>query len=319
MKTGKIPQERSLELIVFNNHLSGDWKRQSFYKPTMEELAQTALYGWKPAPYFRSDMHFSKGKVDLDGAFEDCPIPTLIMEGKWDLTWNTDKPEILHKNHPNARLIMFDRSAHSPFADEPDQFFSELKSFIKNLPEVDDSKLIAWKNSLKEWEKEKADPFLVDEMSEDERLAIAGFYQIREKILQGQKYNDQSTPLHTFLTKISAHHFADLETYNKVRPGEKIPENDHEVAERKKELADDEKWFINDEILRAPLPPQNPETFQLWPIYLKDESKKELGETYIFIFWKGKWRWAGNVAVPANWRYSQDFFLTYFKDRVGIK
>ena len=319
VKAGKIPQERSLELIVFNNHLNGDWKRQNFYKPTREELAYTALYGWKPAPNFRRDMHFSVGKVDLDGAFENCPIPTLVMEGKWDLTWNTDKPEILHKNHPNARLIMFERSAHSPFEDEPEQFFSELKSFIKNLPEVADSKFTAWKNSLKEWEKEKADPFLVGEMSEEERIAIAEFYQIRENILQGQKYKDQSTPLHTFLTKISAHHFADLETYNEVRPGEKTPANTEEMAKRKKELADDEKWFIKDEILRAPLPPQNPKPFQLWPIYLKYESKKELGETYIFIFWKGKRRWAGNVAIPRNWRYSQDFFLTHFKDRVGIK
>jgi hypothetical protein len=182
-----------------------------------------------------------------------------------------------------------------------------------------DSELIAWKDRLKEWEKEKADPFLVDEMSEDERLAIAEFDQVREKILQGQKYKDQSTPLHTFLTKISAHHFADLETYNEVMPGEKTPENEDEVAERKKELADDEKWYINDEILRAPLSPQNPEPFRLWPVYLKDVSKRELGETYIFIFWEGKWRWSGNVGVPTNWRYAQDFFLDHFKGRVGIK
>ena len=75
---------------------------------------------------------------------------------------------------------------------------------------------------------------------------------------------------------------------------------------------------MNDEILRAPPPPDNPESFQLWPIYLKQDSINELGETYMFVFWQGKWRWAGNVAIPQNWRYSQDFFLNYFKERIGI-
>jgi hypothetical protein len=31
----------------------------------------------------------------MTGAFLGNPIPTLILEGKWDLTWNTDKPEKL--------------------------------------------------------------------------------------------------------------------------------------------------------------------------------------------------------------------------------
>jgi hypothetical protein len=319
IKAGKIPEERALEVIVFNNHLNGDWKRQNFYRPTREELAHSALFGWKPAPGFRRDMHFSKGKVDLHGAFENCPIPTLIMEGRWDLTWNTDKPEILHENHPGARLILFERSAHSPFEDEPEQFFSELKSFVENLPEVSDSMLLAWRNRLKTWEKETADPFLVSEMGEKERSAIAEFYRIRGEIVNGHEYKNQTTPLRTFLTKISAHHFADLEVYGEVRPGEKPPADREEEAERKKELAEDEQWFINDEILRAPDPPRNPETFRLWPVYLYDESKTELGQTYIFIFWKGKWRWAGNMGIPRNWRYSKDFFLTHFKERIGVK
>ena len=44
--------------------------------------------------------------MDLAGAFAQCPLPTLILEGQWDMSWNTDKPERLHKNHPRAKLLV---------------------------------------------------------------------------------------------------------------------------------------------------------------------------------------------------------------------
>lgn len=41
------PVEKRIELEVFNNHLNGDWKRQSFYRPTIQEIAQVARYNAK--------------------------------------------------------------------------------------------------------------------------------------------------------------------------------------------------------------------------------------------------------------------------------
>jgi tetratricopeptide (TPR) repeat protein len=84
--------------------------------------------------------------VDLEGAFDGCPIPTLLLEGKWDMTWNTDKPEKLQLNHPRARLVLFEASAHDPFEDEPDRFFQELEGFVRKLPAVPDKDLSAWKD-----------------------------------------------------------------------------------------------------------------------------------------------------------------------------
>ena len=39
--------EKYLELIVYNNHLNSDWKRQNIYRPSREKLAQMALYEWR--------------------------------------------------------------------------------------------------------------------------------------------------------------------------------------------------------------------------------------------------------------------------------
>ena len=138
----------NMEQKLFNAHLNGDWKRQNYYKPTREALARMARYEWQPAPRFRSDMSRSIGRIDLEGAFEGCPIPTLIIEGTWDLTWNTDKPGILHDNHPGSQMVLFENSAHSPFEDEPKLFFKTLKKFVKELSPVSDEDTAGWQDYL---------------------------------------------------------------------------------------------------------------------------------------------------------------------------
>ncbi len=151
----KISRERAMEILLYNNFINGDWKRQNFYRPSPKRMAQVALYEWKNDGNFNNIMNQSKGKVDLTGAFENCPIPTLIMEGKWDLTWNTDKPEILLKNHPGAKMVMFERSSHHIYSEEPDKFFQVLKEFIRNLQKASAAEISAYKDYLVRWDREK--------------------------------------------------------------------------------------------------------------------------------------------------------------------
>jgi len=139
----------SMQQLIYNAFLNGDWKRQHFYKPSREEIARAALYNWMHDEGFNDIMNRSAGDIDLTGAFENCPIPTLIIEGKWDLTWGNEKAKIFSNNHSNARLVMFEHSGHSPFRDEPDKFFQTLKEFIINLDEIDKDKIIHWKNIQK--------------------------------------------------------------------------------------------------------------------------------------------------------------------------
>jgi len=139
---------------VYNCFLNGDWKRQHYHKPSRDRIARVALYEWKHDSRFRAAITSSLGSIDLRGAFDDCPFPALIVEGKWDLTWNTDKPGKLAANHPRARLVMFEQSAHSPFDDEPEKFFTLLREFIWDLPEVSAADVEGWKNRLAQWKQE---------------------------------------------------------------------------------------------------------------------------------------------------------------------
>jgi Predicted hydrolases or acyltransferases (alpha/beta hydrolase superfamily) len=165
VKEEKIPPEKAVEIWLYNNQLNGDWKRQNFYRPTEEEMTRSALYGWKHdgvfnefflgRPGFNWIMSMDAGKVDLEGAFEDCPMPTLIIEADWDLTWNTDKPQKMQENHPGSEMVVFQSSGHSPFADDPEKFFNLLEEFVTTLPEISQKDVLKWKGYLGRWEEEK--------------------------------------------------------------------------------------------------------------------------------------------------------------------
>ncbi len=121
---------------MFNKDLRGDWKRQYYYRPTLEELARTALYEWNPAYGFNNLMSMDMDKISLDNKFDDFIIPTLVMEARWDLTWDTDKADFMRKNHPHAQFEYFEKSGHKIFADEPHKFFTLLNKFLSSLTEV---------------------------------------------------------------------------------------------------------------------------------------------------------------------------------------
>jgi proline iminopeptidase len=182
----------SMAQSVYNLHLNGDWKRQSYYRPSREDLARMALYEWVQDKDFGHPGP-SENEVDLLGAFKGCPIPTLILEGKWDMSWSADKPQRLHKNHPNARLVIFKESAHSIFEDEPEAFFAELRHFLRELPAIQHNDLVNWKEYLAQYEKERWQKISEGPMTEQEKAAIEEFHRIKPSIEKGRKYHHTSS------------------------------------------------------------------------------------------------------------------------------
>ncbi len=290
-KMSQIRKIRDLSMaqLVYNNHLNGDWKRQSYYEPTREQLAQTALYEWVHDfdHNFNGVMSRSQDAVDLEGAFTQSPVPTLILEGKWDMTWNTDKPERFRKNHPNARLITFEASGHSPFEDEPEVFFPVLKEFLTALPQMPNEKIDAWKNALAKWREDKKDPLLAGKMGPEETRAIEEFRRIKTQIRAGESYEDSSTPLHAALTRFS-----------QWKPG------------------GTRDYFTGLDILRAPLPPGQPEEGSLWPIFA---GSNELEDTFIVVRSKGQWLWAGNTGSGTDWRFHRAAFEKFARQEIARK
>jgi proline iminopeptidase len=144
-------RDRYVRLLIYNNHINGDWKRQSLYRPSPEEFAYGALYEWVHDSDFNSILNRSANKVDLTGAFERNPIPTLLLEGKWDLTWGLEKPTILSRNHPRSRMVVIEGAGHAIYNENPGVFFAELEGFVRALSPVVPAVVEAYRRDLTVW------------------------------------------------------------------------------------------------------------------------------------------------------------------------
>lgn len=257
---------------VYNLHLNGDWKRQNYYRPTREQIAQSALYGCVSDFDHRFDVVMSRSAngVDLDGAFAHCPIPTLILEGKWDMSWAAGKPEALQKNHPRAKLVLFEASAHDPFEDEPERFFVTLKEFLTTLIPIPSEIVASWKHEVTQWRQSKTDPQLTGPLSPEETRAIEEFRRLEVQVRAGQRYEDASTPLHAVLTRFSK--------WQQEPEENRLPARD---------------------VFRAPVPPEKPGEGSLWPVFVGSGQRED---TYFLVYSKGRWLWFGNLGNSGDWR-----------------
>lgn len=134
----------TLQQLLYNKALNGDWKRQYYYKPTKDEFIRTSLYEWVNDKGFNSQVSTSFFKYDFGHLFNDCPIPTLLCEGEGDLTWKAEKKEIMQKYLPKAKYVLFEYSGHNIYYDEPDLFFSTLKRFVKYLNPASENEIMQW-------------------------------------------------------------------------------------------------------------------------------------------------------------------------------
>jgi proline-specific peptidase len=150
-KTNNLPRQKVVELSIYNSFLNGDWKRQNFFRPSPDRLAQGALYEWAHDQNFNSVMGQTQGRWDFTGAFQGNPIPTLVLEGRFDLTWSEKKKDILKGNHPNGRMAVFENAAHGIYDEQPDEFFRVLREFIKGLHRVDEAALAKYQAFLDGW------------------------------------------------------------------------------------------------------------------------------------------------------------------------
>jgi proline iminopeptidase len=68
--------------------------------------------------------------LDLNPQLPNFAFPTLVMHGRFDMNvavltaWKT------YKAIPNAKIVIFAKSGHLPFYEEPDKFTQTLSDFL---------------------------------------------------------------------------------------------------------------------------------------------------------------------------------------------
>lgn len=74
-----------------------------------------------PAP-IRSRWPAVAMKVDYRPRLKDVRVPTLVCVGRYDPQAPVGCSEEIARGIPGARLVVFERSGHSPHGEEPEQF-----------------------------------------------------------------------------------------------------------------------------------------------------------------------------------------------------
>jgi proline iminopeptidase len=130
----------SLTQYLYNKDINGDWQRQNFYSPDSVRQIQMAHY------YIETDNTYTSDYTlyNFENVFLNCPIPTLITEGKYDVIWEANKPDIIKKYYQNATLKIFEKSGHNIYSDETDKFVKVIEDWAGSLQTPTKKEIAHW-------------------------------------------------------------------------------------------------------------------------------------------------------------------------------
>ena len=93
---------------------------------------RVTLWDWFKPAHPRTRWAEVARHLDYRPRLHQVRTPTLVMVGQHDPQCPLACSEELARGIPGARLVVFERSVHSPFIEEPVRFTSELKGFLES-------------------------------------------------------------------------------------------------------------------------------------------------------------------------------------------
>jgi proline iminopeptidase len=78
--------------------------------------------------------HFSAagyGGIEVEDRLEDVASPTLVLAGRYDRTCIVPAAEATARGIAGSELIVFERSGHMTFVEEPDLYVAVVRSFLQ--------------------------------------------------------------------------------------------------------------------------------------------------------------------------------------------
>lgn len=71
--------------------------------------------------------------LDYRSRLGEVRVPTLLLVGRHDPQCPLACSEELARGIPNSKLVIFEKSGHNPFTEEPELFANELQAFLEPL------------------------------------------------------------------------------------------------------------------------------------------------------------------------------------------
>ena len=125
---------KTMSSMVYNGYINGDWKRQFFYKPSIDEISAVASYEWVHDKDYNRLIREDGYPENFHEKLKNVIVPVLIYYGKYDMSFSSQLPERVDRMFINSKLVIVDSASHNSFKEQPEKFFTELQNFISELP-----------------------------------------------------------------------------------------------------------------------------------------------------------------------------------------
>jgi proline iminopeptidase len=95
-----------------------------------EFLSQLSTYRY--ARSVNEVLNADLGKFDMWPALPAFRMPTLVATGRYDMNVAPSTAWKIHKAIPNSRWVVFEKSGHLPYFEEPEKFVTTVNDFLGN-------------------------------------------------------------------------------------------------------------------------------------------------------------------------------------------
>jgi proline iminopeptidase len=70
---------------------------------------------------------------DVTARLAEITAPTLVLVGRDDFVTPPSQAERIRRGVPDAELVVFERSGHHPYAEEPDAFAAAVRAWLARV------------------------------------------------------------------------------------------------------------------------------------------------------------------------------------------
>ncbi|HET9621928.1 MAG TPA: alpha/beta fold hydrolase, partial [Kofleriaceae bacterium] len=101
-----------------------------FYAPEKRDVFGLAVSDGVFNKVVNEAVEHDVQRFDLTPELAKFRFPTLVITGRFDINVAPSVAYKMHKAIPNSKLVVFEKSGHLPFFEEPEAFTRQLEGFL---------------------------------------------------------------------------------------------------------------------------------------------------------------------------------------------